>query len=540
MKTLASLVILLTASLATAAPKVDFLFPAGGQRGTAVDVTASGTFPIWPANAWASHPGIVITPLKQTGQATFAIAADVPCGVHWVRFFDATGASGLRPFLVNQVPEIQEKEPNDDYRKPQALPLPAVVNGRLGKQDDVDIVAVSLKKGDTLVVAVEAFRTLRSPMDGVLQILSADGFVLAQNDDFYETDPLIAFTAQKDGTHLVRLFCFPATPDSRIGFFGKETCVYRLTLTTGPYLDFAWPAAVERKGGEVELLGWNIAAENRRFTAPAETTAERVYVQPPGFAGGAWIRVEPHLVRRAGGEPPIVPVSVAGRLPKPGSRDSFSFAAKKAERLSIRLEARDLLLPLDAVITIRDPAGKPLQTAQAAKLNGDPAFEFTPAVDGPFTMEVRDAHDGGGPRYAYLARIRSTVPEFDASVTLDHFSGIAGQPVDLPISVNLRNGLKGPLEFRVEGLPEAARAEFVPGGGKSEVVVPKKGKNAKKAASATAAVRIHGLTSPFNGPFRLYALATGETELKREVPAALVDLNAAPPYLWLTLPEAKK
>src|SRR5204862_529944 len=86
-------------------------------------------------------------PGKKSGQTTFAITSDVPCGVHWVRFFDKTGASGLRPFLVNQVPEIQEVEPNDDYRKPQAAASPSVfINGRLGKQDHVDTFAVALSR----------------------------------------------------------------------------------------------------------------------------------------------------------------------------------------------------------------------------------------------------------------------------------------------------------------------------------------------------------------------------------------------------------
>jgi hypothetical protein len=537
----ALVVLLLFACPASAAPKVDYLFPAGGQCGASVEVEFSGTFPIWPAEGWASHPGIVITPAKQSGKATIAIAPDVPGGVHWLRLFDKTGASGLRPFLVSQVVEVQEKEPNDDYRKPQSVLQPVVVNGRLGKPDDVDNFAVVLKKGETLVASVEAFRTLRSPMDAVLQVLSADGFVLAQNDDFLETDPLIAFVVPKDGTYLVRVFCFPATPDSRVAFFGKETCVYRLTLTTGPYLDHTLPAAVERnKGGEIELSGWNIPADGRRLSIPAGEKADRVFVQPPGFAGGAWVRIEPHAVVRAG-EAPAAPVSIGGRVQKPGGRDSSTFSAKKGERLSIRLEARDVFLALDPFVTIRDAAGKSLQTAQAAKLGGDPAFEFTAPTEGPLTLEVRDAFDGGGPRYSYLARIRPVAPEFDASVTLDHFTGTAGQPIDVPIAVTLRNGLKGPIAFRLEGLPETARAEYVSGGGDTTPAPTKKGKkNEKKALSATAAVRIHGITEPIHAPFRLYAFATGQEETIREVPAALTDLNAAVPYLWLTQTKSAK
>src|SRR3712207_7167464 len=52
----------------------------------------------------------------------------------------------LRPFLVNQVPEVSEKEPNDEVKKPQEVAVPAVVNGRLEKPNDVDAFAVKLTK----------------------------------------------------------------------------------------------------------------------------------------------------------------------------------------------------------------------------------------------------------------------------------------------------------------------------------------------------------------------------------------------------------
>ena len=37
-----------------AAPVVEYLYPAGGQRGTMVTVTAGGKFEPWPVKAWTS------------------------------------------------------------------------------------------------------------------------------------------------------------------------------------------------------------------------------------------------------------------------------------------------------------------------------------------------------------------------------------------------------------------------------------------------------------------------------------------------------
>ena len=94
------------------------------------------------------------------------------------------------------------------------------VNGRLAKAGDVDGFAVSLTRGQTLVASLEAERPLGSPMDAVLQVVSPEGLVLAQNDDDVGRDPRIVFEAPSTGTYIVRLFAFPAKPDSSIRFAG--------------------------------------------------------------------------------------------------------------------------------------------------------------------------------------------------------------------------------------------------------------------------------------------------------------------------------
>src|SRR5205823_5707083 len=104
-------------------------------------------------------------------------------GVHYLRVYDDQGASSLRPFIVGTLPEVVEQEPNDDPRKPQVLPGSCVVNGRLEKPGDVDGFAIKLLKGHTLVSHMMANRVLGSPCDAVLQVLSAEGFVLAENND---------------------------------------------------------------------------------------------------------------------------------------------------------------------------------------------------------------------------------------------------------------------------------------------------------------------------------------------------------------------
>ena len=121
------------------------------------------------------------------------------------------------------------------------------------------------------MASLEANRTLRSPMDAMLQIVSADGFVLDENNDFHGLDPQIVFTARKDGTYIARVYAFPSSPDSSIRFFGSDACLYRLTLTTGPFADFALPLAVTAGGKEqMKVEGWNLTPESNKLSLASD------------------------------------------------------------------------------------------------------------------------------------------------------------------------------------------------------------------------------------------------------------------------------
>ncbi|MFO0968609.1 MAG: hypothetical protein U0793_23885 [Gemmataceae bacterium] len=515
MKTiLAIIAVFAPTTLAAAPPKADYLCPAGGQRGQKVELTVGGLD--GPAEAWASHPGISVSAGKKTGQFHVAIAPDVSCGMHWLRFFNKDGAAAVRPFLVNQIPEVMEQEPNDEPKKPQEIKeTPVIVNGRLEKPSDTDVFAVSLKKGQTLVAAVEAHRLLRSPMDAVLQVLSEDGFILAQNDDFYDIDPLVAFPVPRDGRYLVRIFCFPAVADARVGLHGKENCVYRLTLTTGPFIDHAWPLTVERaKPGAVELIGWNIPADKGKTGVVPATDDDLAFVQPSGFANGTLVRVEPHACVTEG--PLHPPVTVSGRL-KGDKSVSLDLQTKKGQRLRFQIESRELFFPLDPVLILRDAAGKQLQRVQAAKLNADPVLDFTPSADAKHTLEVRDLHEEGGPRHLFRLRCLVPQPDFEATLATDRFTTAPGKPLEINVDINRLGGLKEPIELVAEGLGEVKQEQL-------------ESKDAKKAG-----LRLSGLKAPQNAPFRLYARIKGREETRRAVTATLADLDSRTPHLWLTV-----
>jgi hypothetical protein len=431
-------------------------------------MTAAGAFERWPVQGTASDPGISLRAGKDKGRLSVTVASGVEPGRHWIWLHDEQGASVPQPFLVGTLPETIEREPNNEVKSAQKVSLPVVVNGRLEKANDVDCYSVSLKKGQTLVAAFEGWATLRSPMDAVLQVLSSDGFVVAENNDFHGLDPFIAFDVSRDGVYMVRAFAFPAVPDTTIRFSGGDNYVYRLTLTTGGYADYAYPLAVERKKpGVVDMVGWNIPEGARRIAIISPPAADWATVADLEVANTVRVRVETHqcLQRPEGGEDFALepPVTVTGRLARLQAVDQFHLHGKKGQTLDIRAESQSLGLPVTAVINVADSAGKVIGKGEPGDLHGDTALALTFPADGAYWLTVRDKYANSGPRLVYLLRVTPPKPDFALTVTTDRFALVAGKTLDVPVNVQRVNGFAGEIDVSAEGLPPGVEARPQPG-----------------------------------------------------------------------------
>lgn len=501
----ALLTFLLAATAGAAPPAVTSLSPAGGERGTTVAVIAAGTFDAWPVQVWSSSPSILVKAEKEKGKFAVTIAKDAPLGAHWLRFHDDTGASPLRPFVVGGLPEIAEVEPNDDPKSAPVLAMPTVVNGVLGKSGDVDCFRVKLAKGQTLIASLEAHHTLRSPMDAILQLVSDTGAVLEQNHDVRGLDPELAFTAPAEGTYAVRLFAFPSQPDSSIRHFGSPACVYRLTLTTGEFVDFSTPLAVERdREATLTLRGWNL----KEKTAKLGKSEDRVGI----------VREAHSCFDSPTDKSLSPPFTVTGLVEKAGSPSVVLVAGTVGKPLAIRLENAEL--SLNPVLRISGADGKPLSKAEPAELNGEIDVDFNPPATGIYRIEVRDRFDSASPRHAYRLRVASAVPDLDAKLAADRFLVTVGTPLDIPITVKRLHGFTGELVAFAENLPEGIAVEVAP--------------PAAKPDPNTATLRLKA-TKPFaGGPIRIGVAKKGDDAFRRFASATLADFDRPTRYLWLT------
>ena len=459
---------------AYAAPIATHIFPTGGPRGQTIEVTVFGGFDAWPVKVWTSDKSITATASKTKGQFAITIAADALPGIYWLRFYDDTGASALRPFAISTYPECREVEPNDDAAHAQPIALPNLVNGQLQKNGDVDLFAVTLKKGQTLVAALDAHFPFRSPMDAVLQIVSKSGFLLEQNHDHRGLDPLIAFIAPDDGTYYVRLFAFPSSPDSSIHFAGGVNYVYRLTLTTEAYADFAFPLAVNReKPGSVSVVGWNVP--KAALAAVPVVTNDHIWqnMLTPIARNSIRVRRESHAVIEAlKAETPISPpFSMSGVIAEAGQSAKYRILAKKGTTLQITAHSPSLGLAITPALRVSDATGKVLQNALPDNPSNDVTLKFGVPADGVYALEVRDLHGSASPRHAFLLRVSVEQPDFHLALGGDHFTLVPGKPTEIPITVVKTGGFAGDIEVSAVGLPADVKVEVVPSDGKKPIVV---------------------------------------------------------------------
>jgi hypothetical protein len=531
----------LTGPAVAGPPTLDWIFPAGGQRGATVMVTASGRFSHWPVNVWTEDDGVTVASLAEKGKLAITVAPGARVGVHWLRLFDEEGATTLRPFLVGTLPEVVETEPNDDPGHPQPLAAARVtVNGRLGRTGDVDGFAVALRKGQTLVAALEANRRLGAPLDGLLQIVSPRGFVLAENDDAPDRDPLIAFPVPADGTYIVRTFAFPAEPDSRIGFAGGDAFIYRLTLTTEGFLDHFYPLAVPRGApGSVEAVGWNID-ERARWLAvgPAPEDADEVNLDHPLLANADRVRLEDHpataeIEPNAPDSPQDVapPVTLSGRIDPSRDQDAYRFAARKGDTWLIRVESRSLGHPLDAVLRVLDGSGKVVAEmddpgSRRRSATRDPELTFTAAADAAYRIVIRDLNGQGGLRHAYRLTVTAPRPGFALTLASDQFTLTPEKPLKLPVTVARDDGFSSAIDVEAVGLPEDVIATQV---------------TSKPTGPSAKAVTLEFCThqGPWSGPIQIVGRASASDHKPKAARAALAGSSAATEHLWLTVLKPK-
>lgn len=427
-------------------------------------VTAEGKISEWPCKVICDREDIEVQPGKDEGRLTVIVPQDVAPGVAWIRIAGQQHASRLVPLLISNQPVLRETgESNNHFEEAEAVDLPAVIAGRLGKGGDVDCFRVTIQKGKTLIVSVIANEILRSPMDAVLQITDTKGNVLAQAEDDRVLDPQLVFRAKADTEIVVRIFAFPETPNSTVGLSGASGYTYAMRMTTGPFLDHVHPVLIGNPSEEIQPAprGWSTLKDIRSFAATS--------ISPPTWysttaMGWHWNRAiasdaatmlessDPNAPRTT----KALPVVFAGQISEPKQVDRIRFQVEKGKSYTALSYSRKEGFRVDTVLRVIDPKTEKeiVRKDDISRTKFDSEISFKAREDGELELQVSDAVDAFGLRHMYAVLLREAQPTVQLSVAEDHYELKAGEKREIEVQIERDNGFAKTLKLIVDGLPK--------------------------------------------------------------------------------------
>jgi len=461
--------------------------PPGGKIDTSFDVTLAGLNlqepegllfsqksiraerladpapPISPRSPNRPRRGGRVRGFQTTVRFHVTVPAGAVPGIHDVRLVNKWGISNPRAFVVGDLPEIAEREPNNDVGQAQRVSLNCTINGAISAQNDVDYYVFAGRKGQRVVLSCLA-SSIDSRLNAAVDLYDAEGHWLGENRRYDGMDALLDCTLPHDGDYYVRVFQFAYTPASPHHF-------YRLTISTGPWIDAVYPAVVEPGTlANLTVYGRNLPGgkldpsavvdgrvlERKTVTVAIPNDSASLgrlaftgRLRPVQSALGGFeyrIRNEvgisnPYLLVysvapvvldneandtvESAQEIPV-PCEIAGRIEKRHDRDWYSFRARRGAVYHIEVYGDRLGAQADMFFVLRDGrTGRTLvnldDTQDTLSFNkfytrdtDPPAYRFVVPADGWYQLLVssRDADALADVRQVYRVRITPELPDF--------------------------------------------------------------------------------------------------------------------------------
>jgi len=480
-----ALIAVLAGSVLTALPalaqlpgaRLHTVFPLAAEAGTTRDITLGGADLDDVAELRFSHPGLTAKPKQQPagpfddgprttpGVFELTVDEDTPEGAYEVWAVGRYGVSNPRQIVVSRGDEVLEAEPNNERSQATLATLEAGLSGRIDGAADVDWYKVSARKGQRILVRCQA-KSLDSRLDPAMTLFDATGRELQSLRDAAGHDLVLDLQAPADGDYFVKLHDFV--------FAGGPEYFYRLTASTRPYLDFAWPpvALAGRRqnhtlygrnlpGGQpadgIAIAGRPLEKVDVAINVPVGAAADPLAALLRPRSSAAFLDLIPYRLRSASGDSnqlPLalgraevvveqepndgvasaqaltLPVEFAGRFGGRRDRDWLKFEAKAGDVYWLSLASDRLGRPTDPYFVVRslklDEQGKPqlsdvLEADDLPERPGGREFpagsvdaqaRFAAPADGTYLVTVQDRAASNDPRSVYWLSIHREAPDF--------------------------------------------------------------------------------------------------------------------------------
>jgi hypothetical protein len=397
-------------------PYLASIFPLGAQQGTSPELAVRGQMLAGAKrieierNLSQAGQGLELKALSSAADAATVqinVAKDAPLGLYHLRLSTQAGWSNPVKFLVGDLPDLIEAEPNDVPGQPQRVGLPAVINGRIEKKGDIDRFAFTVGAGEQLVFEVKAEELGSSPhalWDTHLTLYNDKGSELASNDDAEQNNRL--------------------NRDARLEFSFKEAGDYSLAIRD-----------LSRLGGPDYGYRLTIRKPAPGFSLSFDT--DRPIVE----RGGAGVLKI--TAKRWEGFDGEIALEVLG-LPKMISAGPALI--KKGETQA------SIALKCDSAAA---PEVFPIKVAGEAKIN-DQSFKQLAR------MQTRVSGIGPGYTTAQVVEVPLAITEpvqFNLEVGATNVPLVRGGSAEFTVTAKRREGFKTAIALVVENLPAGVTAE---------------------------------------------------------------------------------
>lgn len=412
-----SLVLIASLSQAEEPPQITRLEPNSVVAGQVMDFRIVGQFKSWPVQVWSSSPHVTWSCKPESGVFQVAVDSSANLKEVWFRFFNSAGVTPPRRLLIGTQQPILEKEPNDGPSQANDIKPDEEITSVLEKNVDVDCFRVHLSDGDQFSAVVDSHR-YGSPVDANLQLLDEKGFVITESIDHFGLDPAIFATITRTGVYHVKVFAFPAEPDSTISFRGGADWWYRLRCRKGPLL--------------------------HEFPSDREKTLAKCTLREASVGLTLENAVPLNLEEKVS---QIVAVSTEDS----GKRSSQNHYYKlpKAAGVQVRLEvtAQSMGSPLDPTLTIMDATSKQHAFQDDAGNDRDASLTWTIPDDKDYFAVIGDFHRRGGQQHVYWLSLTQVQPRVHVTTSSDSYVSKINQEIEISMKLEKPAEWVGEIEM---------------------------------------------------------------------------------------------
>ncbi len=202
--------------------RIDSVYPPSGQIGTEVEVTLTGP-ELANSTALLFDTDKITATKVEAKKFRVALGADCPPGLHDVRAIGPTGISTPTTFFVGDTPEALDSGDNHSRAKAQEITPPCAVSG-VFDSEAFDVYRFSAKAGQALAINCLA-QLIDSPANPTIVLRDPAGREIARALNTHDRDAALEFTPAANGEYFVEVFDHL--------FAGSPQHIYRLAIADG-------------------------------------------------------------------------------------------------------------------------------------------------------------------------------------------------------------------------------------------------------------------------------------------------------------------